>query len=136
MGELNGDYIVELVSEWVYEEGEKVFDLYWDSGGPGAGADNEIIYLWHDLYWLGDSTLGLCGPYESFEEALEENELLTITSATESIPCDEMSTEALLKRIVVTGSEPDQKIKLNYEEFVIVDGKLKAVVIDDLPSAI
>jgi len=33
--------------------GKIVYNVFWDSGGPGAGADYECIYKWRDrLQWV------------------------------------------------------------------------------------
>ena len=71
---------MELIEELVYEKGTIVFSNAWDSGGLGAGADSEIVYLFRKRYWSRNSTLGLAGPFSTLREA-KKGSLLRLGSA-------------------------------------------------------
>jgi hypothetical protein len=71
-------------------KGDVVYQLAWDSGGPGAGAHREIVFRWHGVYWVRDSDRGIIGPYETLKACLRSHECLTtITEATTEIFCSE-----------------------------------------------
>ncbi|MFQ5994089.1 MAG: hypothetical protein ACE5K1_03265 [Acidiferrobacterales bacterium] len=127
MAEPNYDHIVDLLSDWVAHEGVAVFIHYWDSGDNGIGAGNETIFQWRGLYWGMTSDLGLNGPYRSLREALEQNALLDVTDATESITCNEVSTDDLLERLVIVSAKPGQRVQINGGAFQVTDGKLRAL---------
>jgi len=82
-------------------EGSCVYKLYWDSGGPGAGADLEYIDEFLGRYWARTSTDGFSGPYESFEEVFDDEYFRYVTSATEGIWCWNMTTEELLPKLIL-----------------------------------
>lgn len=48
LSDLDQDACIEVLTELIQEDGEKVYRLFWDSGGPGAGADHESIYKFRD----------------------------------------------------------------------------------------
>jgi hypothetical protein len=98
-GEQDSDRWVEVLSELIYEEGEDVFRHDWDSGGPGAGANSEIVYRFRDLYWPCSSVEGLFGPTETLQEALKSGDFLKVTSATTSIHCTEIGVARLAKML-------------------------------------
>lgn len=58
------------LSNVLLKRGTRVLHLYWDSGGPGAGADCEDIYKFQDVYWVRSSSGGFSGPYDSLDEAM------------------------------------------------------------------
>lgn len=89
---MDHENLEELVTEWILDEGKRVFSNDWDSGGPGAGADSELIYLWRDLYWARDGTGCWHDPCETLDEFLGSGSGFTaVTSATESVFCSEKS---------------------------------------------
>ncbi len=67
------------------QEGDIVFKLYWDSGGPGAGAGLDLIYLLDGKYWTCDDGNQVGGPYDSLRTAMDISPL--VGSATEAIYC-------------------------------------------------
>ncbi len=85
--------------EQITEEGNEVFSLEWDSGGPGAGAGCEYVYRWRGKF--AATSLDDCnpGPFNSLDEALAANDLFTVTSATTSIRCSLLTAKALAKRL-------------------------------------
>jgi len=114
---LDVDACIELFQELILDEGSTVFEKYWDSDAPGAGADSETVYLYTDLYWANDSTLGLAGPYESLEDALF-GDMTAITDATKWITCTELEPKELLPYLWICG-EPPNEITINDETWAI-----------------
>ena len=93
-----GEYLQETISD----KAKIVYSLYWDSGGPGAGADMEVVVKIHRDYWvkLSDDS-EYRGPWTALVAALDANEALTMVGdATESVDCTEMSSQELSARVV------------------------------------
>jgi hypothetical protein len=122
MSDLDADACVEVVTEILHEEGEWVYRLFWDSGGPGAGAEYEKIYKFRDRYWPHSSVEGFSGPFDSLEEALT-GDFLAITDATVSIECRELSAAELAKRVVIYSAEPGHSVKINGEAWRVSEDK-------------
>lgn len=113
--DLDQDFCLELFEEIVLEQGKKVFSSNWDSSGPGAGADSEVIYSFRDYYWPMSSTLGLTGPCETLKEALR-SDCGFVTQATKRISCTELSADKLAKLLTVTGpSDQSFDVTINGE---------------------
>ena len=120
------DEMDDDLQERIYEEGERVLSLFWDSGGPGAGADYEAVYKFQNVYWRHDSNEGLSGPYTSLTEAMED--FIGVTTATVNISCTELKSNELANQLEIYDSEPGQSVELNGEEWIIgPDGKLERV---------
>ena len=115
MGELNVDECIEILTEIIQEKGEVVYSQYWDSGGPGAGADVDLIYKYRGHFWRHDED-GLSGPFYDFEESLWDD-YIAITSATESINCSEWSTEQLIQKAKPIELESNTNITINGERW-------------------
>jgi hypothetical protein len=111
--ELEGDDLVDRI----IDKGEEVFSLNWDSGGPGSGGGCESVYHWKGKFAFFSLDFDNSGPYASLDEALQEHEqLLMVTSATESIDCTLLTTEELAKRLSCEGDV--HEIELNGEPWV------------------
>ena len=119
---LNQDQIEEL-----FENGEIVYSVYWDSGGPGAGADVEAIYKYDGKYCLRLSFEDDVFVYDRLEEALDAGELFFVSEATVSIESTEIPNEELIKRLKYSGKE-DHKFLINHKEFLI--NKNKIILLD------
>jgi hypothetical protein len=114
--ELDLDTCLNIFFELIREQGEEVCSLYWDSGGPGAGAGTEKIYKFRDLYWPCDSDQGFAfGPEESLQEAMDG--CFQITGATKSVTCEELSAAELAQSVRVQQAIPGQLIEINGEEW-------------------
>jgi hypothetical protein len=113
MDDLNVDDCILILSEIIHEQGDVVFSLAWDSGGPGAGAGVDCIYKYRDYFWRLDD-FGLAGPFSDFEDALW-GEYIAVSSATESIECSEWSTEELIQKIKPIGLDDNVNITINGE---------------------
>ena len=59
----------------------------WNSGNPGAGAGVTYIYRFRRLFFTS-TDFGLDGPFEEFNEAAEDINLLTVRDTTERIWVD------------------------------------------------
>jgi uncharacterized protein (TIGR02996 family) len=96
----NSNNIAEEIKEYIIEEGEMVYELEWDSGGPGAGAGVNSVHHWKGKY-VSSSDNGHEGPFNSLDEALEEDDgLLCVNSATGCINSSVMSAKEIAKRLV------------------------------------
>ena len=100
----------------IINEGECVYSLCWDTGGPGSGAGVERVYRLNDLYAVClDDDDEHYGPYRSLPEAVKAHEQLCeigpATSEIVSIELDVAAIEALLVIDQVT-SEPC-KVRIN-----------------------
>ena len=78
---LNIELCLELFFEVLFEEGELVAQHYWDSGGPGAGADSVTVYKYRDCYF-GFNDVASHGPFDYLDEAIKAVQLDQPTSAT------------------------------------------------------
>lgn len=93
----------ENTKEEVIEHGTPVYRLYWDSGGPGAGADNEWVYAYQGSFYVSLSyEAELFGPYETLEEAAKFAELFSVNESTEEIETI-VAAEDLVKRLEYQG---------------------------------
>jgi hypothetical protein len=78
---------VERFEDAIIEEGEIVATHSWESDNPGAGAGMNLIYRFKGLFFTS-TDLGLDGPFEGFNEAAEDIDLLIVTETTEKIWVD------------------------------------------------
>jgi hypothetical protein len=108
--EAEGDPVRKII-----DEGELVFSYEWDSGGPGAGACTDEIYELNNQYAISSWDPGDAGPFATLDEALQEYDLLLVTSATISIDCPVMSDEDLARILVC--DEDELKVQINGENW-------------------
>ena len=109
----------------LYEKGEVVFNLFWDSGAPFPGAGHDLIYHLDGSYWFCDDNNEVEGPYESLAEALPS---WPIGSATEMIECPAYSASGLVTMLDFSQLDLGQRIEINGEQWqVSKDGKLERV---------
>jgi len=94
--------------------GKIVYSVFWDSGGPGAGADFEFIYKWRDRYAVGLSFDEPQGPYQSLSEAIRASDLNLVTSATVSISSSELTAEQIAE-ILKPNEDPPFALRINEE---------------------
>lgn len=62
---MDAEVAIDILKEIIIDEGKVVFEAFWDSGGPGAGADSEYVFKYRYLYWPGSSVYGVYGPFNS-----------------------------------------------------------------------
>src|SRR4051812_44298077 len=90
--ESEGDKLVMQI----INEGGGVFSHDWDSGGPWAGAGAQKVYHWEGRFAVCSLDFGYtAGPFDSLDEALDEQNLLAVNSATVSVTCYEFSAAEL-----------------------------------------
>lgn len=104
------------LTDRIIDEGKVVFSHDWDSGGPGAGAGSEQVYLWERRFAICSLDTGNAGPFGSLDEALQEQDLLTVTGATTSIHCSMLSSKELVKRLEC--DEDGYEIEINGESWI------------------
>jgi hypothetical protein len=75
--------------------GRVVYELYWDSGGPGAGAEYERVFRWRDKYAGHTSHAGTTGPFDDIRTAICDAEVNAVGSATVHINSTELSSEEI-----------------------------------------
>jgi hypothetical protein len=81
--------------EAIVEFGEVVYDHFWDSGGPGAGAESECVFRWRDKYACHSSYGGTTGPFDDILTAIHGAALNAVASATVHISSTELSSEEI-----------------------------------------
>jgi hypothetical protein len=109
--ELEGDDI----ADYIISEGELVFSHEWDSGGPGAGAGVEQVYHWNGQFAIFSADLGNSGPFATLDEALADQDLLMVTSATTRIDCSLLTAKELARRLQC--DEDGYQVVLNGERY-------------------
>jgi len=123
MGKLNHDASLEFLKELILKEGKTVYSLFWDSGGPGGGAGSETIIKFKNLYWTCNDYSGFSGPYDALEYALS-SEFTTVTSATQSIYCSELSISEIVELLKPFDIEFTKRLIINGRDWVITtEGK-------------
>jgi hypothetical protein len=106
---------------------DDVFDYFWDSGGPGAGADVESVYRLDKYYFARSSVDGLIGPFPNLTTALEKIILITndgriaVTEASRRFECSEWSTDELIARLDLDAFTTPPEISVNDKEWSIDD---------------
>jgi hypothetical protein len=108
----------EITPELVIEEGEIVYGLEWDSGSPAIGGGYEVVYKFREYYWAYSDYEGLIGPYASLDKALSSN-FTTVTEATQSIRCSELSSNEIAERLEPYDLEYTKRIVINGEDWVV-----------------
>jgi hypothetical protein len=109
----------EELLDQIVENGRVVFSHEWDSGGLGAGT--ETIYCWKGQYAVDSLDTGSSGPYDALEDALDENDLLVVTSATTEISCPALSATRLAE--MLSGEEDGHVIEINGQPWVYHAGE-------------
>ena len=118
MGELDHDANLEFLKELILKEGKTVYSLFWDSGGPGGGAGDEIIIKFKNQYWAFSEYTGLSGPFDELEYALS-SDFITVTSATQSIYSSELSAERIAELLEPFDLEYTKRLIINGKDWVI-----------------
>lgn len=76
---------------------QAVYEMRWDSGGPGAGADVECMYRHDGTYAVVLSYADPIGPIDSFEAALKAGSLDYVSDAVTDIVCLEIEAVELAR---------------------------------------
>ena len=116
------------LGERISEQGERVFSIHWDSGGPGIGAGVDSIYKFKNQYWNYSFHNEVSGPFHSLTEAMEFPDFFGVTGATECIYCAQFTAPEVVSRLEIYDAEPGHRVQINDEEWeVSLDGKLERV---------
>jgi hypothetical protein len=118
MGKLVDIPCDEILSELILEEGEIVYVLQWEGGGPCTGGGYEVVYKFRGYYWTHSDYEGLQGPYPCLNESLSAA-LTTVTDVTESIRCSELSSEEIVERLEPYDLEYTKRVVINGEDWVV-----------------
>jgi hypothetical protein len=108
--------------ELIIEEGEEVYCLCWDSGGPGAGADCERIYLYDGNYYPILSYDDETEAYATLAQALVSKELSSLMRGTTVItfPAEYADTVFASLRNV---DEEEIRVSINGQDWLAKPGE-------------
>jgi hypothetical protein len=112
----------DALQEQIMEEGEEVFSHQYDSDHPGGGGFVAIHRLADKYAFSSDEEAG--GPFDSFEEALEQSGGLQVTECSFSIKCSMLSARQIAERLESCADE-DLSLWINGEEWAHRGGKFK-----------
>ncbi len=110
----------------VIEEGELVYSIAWDSGGPGAGADAECVFRLGSRYAVVLSFEDdPSGPYFTLVDAVKATELDWVTDATTEVTSTKLSA-AEIAAMLRCEEAPSFSIHINAENWRLdQDGKFR-----------
>ena len=115
---------LKILIDLIREDGEIVYTQDWDTGGPGMGAQTDVIFKYRDKYWL-EWASGVSGPRDEIIKVFPEP-YIAVTGATESIACREMDADEIIKYIKPIDLEDKVRITINGNEYnVFPDGKVE-----------
>lgn len=95
------DFIAKLL-----DEGKVVFEHDWDSGGPGAGSEQVLMY--RGRFWYCSIDQGTHGPYDDLLGTVARYGLLTVTEATTEISSSILSTAEMVLRLEYAFKDMDR----------------------------
>ncbi len=93
------------LADQINEEGEEVFELEWDGGGPGSSG-GYWVHAWRGKFAVSSADDCEPGPFGSLDEALKANDLLHVNSTVTSIRCTLLSDSKLAKKLICDDDEP------------------------------
>jgi|SRR5579875_146550 len=96
-----------------------VWGVFWDSGGPGAGAGYEEVYLKDGKYYYEDSSSGYRCRASDLQKLLRRAGLNVVNNATVSIDSPVLSAEEIVAMLEVCMDE-GYGVRINDEEWVCV----------------
>jgi len=129
-GEPDREWLIEAMTNLILDEGDIVYALYWDSGGPGAGAGVEHIFRFRGSYFWRLEVTGFLGLFQSLDDVLTTfpEEFLGITEATEKIYCDELSADDIAGRLLIFLDREERVVTINNEKWrVTKDGQVEPI---------
>ena len=98
--------------------GRVVYSVFWDSGGPGAGADYECVFRWRDHYATCLSFDDPMGPFDTIRAAIRAADLNFVTPATVEIQSTELTSEEIAK-LLRCQLDPPFSLRINGEPWVL-----------------
>jgi hypothetical protein len=124
---VTNDNITEDEIEEIIDDGELVFENYWESDIPGAGIDAESIIKFRNCYYACPSSGEFYGPYDTLDEALAAGEATWFGETSVAIESSELSAEQLTQKLNYIGNR-DLLLKINGETWqVTAAGEFKRV---------
>jgi hypothetical protein len=111
---------VEL--EAIIEDGQCVYSVSWDTGGPGGGSGCERVYTLNGVYAVALDDGEVSGPYSTLLDAVGSTEqLFMVGPATRDIESKELNTEEIVSilRLFEGVDKPELKIRINGEDSTI-----------------
>lgn len=123
--DLDIEVCLEVLQDVILDQGTVVYRNEWDSGGPGAGADAEVIFFFQHLYWPHSSTAGFSGPFERLEDAVTED-FAAVTDATTKIECWDLPIKKVASLLWVQ-SAPEGDFTINGTSWRVSKDKLVRV---------
>jgi hypothetical protein len=75
----------QVDAEILEEQGQRVYSMFWDTGGPGGGADYNYVYQYQGAYYHIFLYSEVSGPYVSLADAIKQHELGMINGAAKQI---------------------------------------------------
>jgi len=122
---VSDDYVHEFLLDEVSRNGDEVFNLEWDSGGPGAGAGVEIVSRFRGHLFTLSPNVGLRGPWPSLEIAIrglfgyDRERPILINSATVSVSCTEWGDEELISKVNLDWPSLPARLEVNGEHWYL-----------------
>lgn len=127
MKEIEDEELIELI----IDTGELVYEQFWDSGAPGAGADSENIYEFEGKYYIGWSFDNPVGPFDSLLAVLDESELPRVSEATVYIHCNRLPSSEIARRADVA-AKPGHEIEINGEQWIVTEENVLEQLKDEI----
>ena len=107
--------------EAIVDNGEFVFENFWEAGGSSIGLDANVVIKYEDLYYACPSTGELLGPYNTLDEALKVTQMTWLWESAKHVTCTEFSSEQLVERLVYFGVS-DITLAINGERWQVSPG--------------
>jgi hypothetical protein len=111
---------VELES--IIEDGQCVYSVSWNTGGPGGGSGCERVYTLNGAYAVVLDDGEGSGPYSTLIDAIGATEqLFMVGPATTEIESKELNTEEIISilKLFEGVDESELKIRINGENRTI-----------------
>ncbi len=109
---LTDDQIEEII-----DNGEAVFENYWETDNPGAGADAERVIKFKGRYYACPSDDDVSGPYDTLEKALDATDFAWLNDTTVEIQSSELSADQIVQRLTYEG-DGDHQLEINGEPWL------------------
>jgi hypothetical protein len=122
---IDTDLFYEAVWDTIAEEATRVLTLVWDGEGP-AHSGAVWISKWHDTYFVQSSDYDPSGPFDSLDDALEEEPF-----TYEGTPKPKLTSSVLdlkqLKKIARKVGTQGKIIRINRQPFILRGKALRSV---------
>jgi hypothetical protein len=102
--------------EEIVDNGEFVFENFWEASGSSVGIDANVVIKYEDQYFACPSTGELFGPYNTLDDALDVTEMTWLWENAKYVTCTELSAGQLADRLDYFGSS-DITVSINGERW-------------------